>query len=107
MTVPDPGSGVHNERTALAWQRTALSLLGGSAIVTRLSLDSLGLAAVLGFVVALVLVGLVLRESRGRYHDHAGIRRRPRPRGGGAPAMLAVVTAIIGLTALASLLTRR
>jgi uncharacterized membrane protein YidH (DUF202 family) len=107
VTVRDPDAGVHNERTALAWQRTALSLLAGSAIVTRLSLDDLGLLAVAGFVVVLVLVGLVLRESHGRYHDEAGIRRRTRPRGGRAPAMLAVVTVLVGLTELAALLASR
>ena len=41
----DPGVG--NERTALAWQRTALALVAGSAILTRLTFDRLGAVALM------------------------------------------------------------
>jgi uncharacterized membrane protein YidH (DUF202 family) len=104
QTAPDPGPGVYNERTALAWQRTALSLLAGSALVARLAFDDLGLLAVVGFLVSLPLVVWVMRESQGRYHHHAGVRLRARPRGGRAPAALATVAVVVALTELASML---
>ena len=103
-TVPDPEPGVYNERTALAWQRTALSLLAGSAVVARLAFDALGLLAVLGFAVSLPLVVWVMWESQGRYHHHAGVRLRARPRGGRAPTALAVVVVVVALTELAAIL---
>jgi uncharacterized membrane protein YidH (DUF202 family) len=46
--------GVSNERTALAWQRTALALLAGAAILSGLTLERLGL-------VAFVALGVVMR----------------------------------------------
>jgi len=103
QTAPDPGPSVYNERTALAWQRTALSLLGGAAVVARLAFDDLGLLAVLGFVVVLPLVAWVLRESQGRYHHDAGVRPRAGPRGGRAPAALAAVAVVVALIELAAL----
>ena len=107
QTVPDPESGVYNERTALAWQRTALSLLGGAAVVARLAFDDLGLMAVVGFLVVLPLVAWVMWESQGRYHHHAGVRLRARPRGGRAPAALAVVAVVVALTELAAMVAER
>jgi len=103
QTAHDPGPSVYNERTALAWQRTALSLLAGAAVVARLAFDDLGLLAVLGFLVVLPLVVWVMWESQGRYHQHAGARPRARPRGGRAPAALAVVAVVVALTELAAL----
>jgi uncharacterized membrane protein YidH (DUF202 family) len=102
----DPEPGVHNARTALAWQRTALALLAGAAIVARLTLDSLGVLAVAAFLVVLPLAGWVLWESRARYLRSAGARPSSRPRGGRAPLMLTVGTATIALTELGALLTR-
>jgi uncharacterized membrane protein YidH (DUF202 family) len=105
--VPDPEPGVYNERTALAWQRTALSLLAGSAVVARLAFDDLGLLAVVGFLVSLPLVAWVMWESQGRYHHSAGVRMRSRPRGGRAPTALATVAVVVALTELASILAAR
>lgn len=104
MSVRDPEPGVYNERTALAWQRTALGLLAGAAIVSRLALGSLGVFAAVAVVVAMPLTGWVLWASRRRYHAHAGRRFRLRQRGGRAPAALAAVTVVIGVTELAALL---
>lgn len=104
QSASDPGPSVYNERTALAWQRTALSLLGGAAVVARLAFDDLGLLAVLGFLVVLPLVAWVMWESQGRYHHHAGVRLRARPRGGRSPAALAVVAVVVALTELAAIL---
>lgn len=108
MTLPphhEPDPAVYNERTALAWQRTALALLAGAAIVCRLALNELGMLAVAGFLVVLPLVGWVLLESRGRYHHEAGIRPRARSRGGRAPGVLALLTTLVALIELAALLS--
>jgi uncharacterized protein DUF202 len=96
--------GAQNERTALAWQRTALSLLAGSAAVCRLTIDRLGPLALMCVVVAAPAAGWVFLESRGRYRHDAEIKARERPRGGRAPAALAPVTATIALTELAALI---
>jgi uncharacterized membrane protein YidH (DUF202 family) len=97
-------TGRANERTALAWQRTALSLMAGAAILARLTFDRLGLVAVALLGVALLLALWVLLESRGRYDHDAGTRSRDRPRSGRAPAALAVATVVVGLTEAAALL---
>jgi uncharacterized membrane protein YidH (DUF202 family) len=99
----EPSPTVSNERTALAWQRTALALLAGSAIVARLTVDRIGALAVLSLVVVLPLAIWVMVESRGRYSHDAGVRQRLRPRGGRAPFVLAAATVLIALTELAAL----
>ncbi|MGH3314850.1 MAG: DUF202 domain-containing protein, partial [Nocardioidaceae bacterium] len=61
MSAPfEPSPTVSNERTALAWQRTALALLAGSAIVARLTVDRIGALAVLSLVVVLPLATWVM-----------------------------------------------
>jgi uncharacterized membrane protein YidH (DUF202 family) len=99
----DPGAA--NERTALAWQRTALSVLAGSAALAKLTADRLGIAAMLSVVVGAPLALWVLVESRGRYRHTTGHRRRPRGRGGRAAAALAVATVALCLVELVALLT--
>jgi uncharacterized membrane protein YidH (DUF202 family) len=96
----DPGFG--NERTALAWQRTALSLAGGSAILARLTLDRLGAAALVSVAVAAPLALWVLWESRGRYRHDADIDPRSRSRGGRAPLAITLATLVVGFCALAA-----
>lgn len=94
----------HNERTALAWQRTALALMAGSAVVARLTLDRLGVLAVGSLLVVLPLALWVMLESRGRYAHDARVRTRPGPRGGRGPAVLALLTVVVALTELAAVL---
>jgi uncharacterized membrane protein YidH (DUF202 family) len=95
--------GSHNERTALAWQRTALSLVAAAAVVARLTLDRLGAFALLSLVVVLPLSLWVMVESRGRYAHDAGVRRRAHGRSGRAAAVLTVSVATIALTELTAL----
>jgi uncharacterized membrane protein YidH (DUF202 family) len=97
-------AGIANERTALAWQRTALSLATGAAVLARLTFDRLGVVAVVALAAALALALWVLVESRGRYAHDAAVRLRDRPRGGRAPAALAAATVLVGLTEVAALL---
>jgi uncharacterized membrane protein YidH (DUF202 family) len=99
MPTEDPGAG--NERTALAWQRTALALVAGAALLTRLTLDRLGWFAVVSVVVAGPLAGWVFVESRRRYAQAAAVRARPR--GGRAPLALALATVVVATVELAAL----
>jgi uncharacterized membrane protein YidH (DUF202 family) len=103
MTVCDGAPGVSNERTALAWQRTALSLLAGAAIMARLTWSDLGALAAILLGGAVALSGWVFWESRGRYAHHAGTRPRPGARGGRAPGALTAAIVLIALTELAAL----
>jgi uncharacterized membrane protein YidH (DUF202 family) len=82
VNLQEPEPGVYNERTALAWQRTALALMAGAAIISRLSLDSLSVFAVVAVAVAVPVGVWVLWASRQRYRAHASLQREPRVRGG-------------------------
>lgn len=99
----DPG--IANERTALAWQRTALSIVGGAAILARLRADDLAVL-VLPLSLAALLGLWVLVESRNRYRRttrSVGTDGRTR-RGGRAPAVLAAATVLIAVSELVALL---
>lgn len=88
--MEDPGSSA--ERTALAWQRSALALLAGAAITVRLSFDRLGPVALVAPALVTPLACWVLLVSRGRYAHHYGTRIRNEPPDGRAPAGLALAT---------------
>lgn len=104
MTAPPRADeGASNERTALSWQRTALSLLGGSAILARLTWSSLGFVVLIPLGIATGLALWVFIESRWRYAHDAGTRSRGRSRGGTAPGSLAVATTLLAATELAAL----
>lgn len=92
----DPG--LANERTALAWQRTALSLMVAAAILARLTFHELGRTAVLVLGVAVRLSAWVFFESRGRY--------RRTGRGGRASMALTVATCLLCGTEVTVLLWR-
>jgi uncharacterized membrane protein YidH (DUF202 family) len=103
--VFDPGA--QNERTALAWQRTALSLMAGSAVLGRLTYDRLGLLSLAGVLIAFVLSCWVFWDSRGRYAHSAGVRMRRRGRGGRSGAALTLAVVLIALTELAAIIVSR
>jgi uncharacterized membrane protein YidH (DUF202 family) len=103
MTDATIDDGRSNERTALAWQRTALSLLAGCTVMARLTWTSLGLSALALVGVAALLSLWVFVESRGRYAHTAGTQLRKRPRGGRAPAALALSAVLLGGTELVAL----
>ena len=91
---------MQNERTALAWQRTALAMIAGAAIVARLTLDRLGALVLIGLVVSLPLGLWVLAESRSRYRDDP----LGRARDGRATAAVALGVIAVAVTELAALL---
>lgn len=59
--------GAQNERTTLAWGRTALSVLVTAAIVSRLAVDSIGPVALLAVVAAVPVSVWIVLGSRRRY----------------------------------------
>ncbi len=91
-------AGMANERTALAWQRTALSLAAGAAVMARLTWSELGLVAALVLAVAVALGVWVFVESTGRYRHDAGTRSRGRGRSGRAPLALTVAVVLMCAT---------
>jgi uncharacterized membrane protein YidH (DUF202 family) len=99
-----PDVGLSNERTALAWQRTALSVLAGAAVLGRLTFDRLGFVALALLGLAVVLCLWVFAESRWRYAQQLGHRPRGRDRGGRAALFLSLATLLIGLTEASALL---
>jgi uncharacterized membrane protein YidH (DUF202 family) len=113
MTGPESGGrlpylgwdpGVQNERTALAWQRTALAIIAGAAILARLTEHRLGVWALVPLVVAAPLGGWAFLESRRRYLRSAHVTEDLRRRGGRGPLTLTLAVVVIGATELAALL---
>lgn len=98
----DPG--VSNERTALAWQRTGLSILASAAIVARLTWSELGVLAAVLLGGSVLLSGWVFWESRARYAHDAGTQARAGARGGRAPAAIVAAFALIAMAELTALL---
>jgi uncharacterized membrane protein YidH (DUF202 family) len=103
--VSGAAPGVQNERTALAWQRTALSLMAGSAIVSRLTFERLGAVSLASVLLALPLALWVFLESRRRYRGEAVGRPSPGHRGGRATAALSAAIVVIAVTELAAMVT--
>lgn len=87
-------AGESHERTALAWQRTALALVAGSAVLTRLTFERLGLLALLSVGVAAPLGLWLFLVSRGRHRFEA------------APLVLTLATSAVALVEIAALLVR-
>jgi uncharacterized membrane protein YidH (DUF202 family) len=63
--------GSPRERTALAWQRTALAVAAGSLISARLAWEGSGVLALAPLLLALPLAGWVLATARGRRYGTA------------------------------------
>lgn len=99
-----PTPGAQPERTALAWQRTALAAATGAAVVGRLALADLGPVAVVVMTASLVMALAAFVLGRRRYlAPHEDPSRR---RDGRAPALLALAVLAIGVTELVALLSR-
>lgn len=64
----DPG--LQPERSALAWQRTALSIAVGSLIFGRILSFTLGMWAILPMVAGLVMAAILGLKSHRRYAHH-------------------------------------
>ncbi|MFW6773771.1 DUF202 domain-containing protein [Nocardioides sp. CPCC 205120] len=87
------------ERTALAWQRTALALVVAAAVVGRLSYGDLGVLAVVGALVAALAAVALLASAR--------VLRRPvHRRDGTAPLLVSGAVLVLGAVELAAVVTR-
>jgi uncharacterized membrane protein YidH (DUF202 family) len=95
-------SGLQNERTGLAWQRTMLAGLTCGLLVARLLAEvSVVLAVLTGLVALLTTAGLGwIAISRFRSNSHALHARRPI--GDGRPQLL--ISFVVALTAMGALL---
>jgi putative membrane protein len=100
---PDPRFSLANERTFLAWIRTALALLAGAAAVDALDLPmSDGLQSVVAAVLALgALIVAAVAWRTWAATERAMRRREPLP---GSPAMvvLAVIVAVVAVALIAT-----
>ncbi|MGW0040869.1 DUF202 domain-containing protein [Rhodococcus sp. NPDC003348] len=94
MVKRDPG--LANERTALAWQRTALSVMVGAAVIARL-VGRAWAPAIVALLAGSALLGAwVFGGSGARYARHAGRRRQGRARSGLPPLTLASAVCLVG-----------
>ena len=104
MTASGPGSPVPAgptaaptavpERTVLSWQRTALALVAGAAVLSRVTADELGTASLLGLALTMPLaLGVLVAGSR-----------RGRPGDGRPAAALCAGTVVLGVLQLAAVL---
>ena len=102
MSGPEPwDTGLQNERTGLAWQRTMLAGLVCSLLVARLLAETQPVLAVLiGLASLLGTAGLGLIAIR-RFRLHGDALHAQRPIGDGRPpAMISVVVALTAIGAL-------
>ena len=107
MTGRDPG--LQQERTILAWRRSGLALLVGALTIGRISLDTLGLVAVVPSVmVAGLALWVVLDALRARRlaRTHPGEPGYSVLADGRLPAAVAVVVGTLGVVELAAAMSR-
>lgn len=70
--VPARDPGLQQERTALAWRRTGLALVGGALLVGRLTMETLGASVLVPAAVAAALAAWVVSVTlRGRRYAQA------------------------------------
>lgn len=104
-TPPDPRFSLANERTFLAWNRTALALIGGGLAAAQLLHFGLSQTRLL---IALPLIALgaaagIAGISRWRASELAMRLRTPLPRARLAPWLLGVGAGVVSLLSLAVL----
>jgi uncharacterized membrane protein YidH (DUF202 family) len=98
-------AGVQNERTALAWQRTGLSLFGAIVVAARLGFRQWPVVTALALAPALCLSVAMLHLSTRRYRQaHAALNGTGWPPGGRLPLFAATSITLLGLAALAAVL---
>jgi putative membrane protein len=101
-SLTDPRLGLANERTFLAWNRTALALIGGGMAAARALHSGLGggrLAVGLPLIVLGGIVGFA-GISRWRSSERALRLRAPLSRPRLAPALLASGVGVIAVVSL-------
>ncbi len=96
---PDPRFTFANERTFLAWNRTALALVAGASALSQF-LDDVSREGRLAIVVPLLVVAaLIAVTSHGRWKRHQqALRRGDRLLGSILPMILAVGVSLVATT---------
>ncbi|MFC9553789.1 DUF202 domain-containing protein [Rhodococcus sp. NPDC056960] len=90
MNATDADTGLADERTSLAWQRTALAVAAGGALFGRLTFARLGIVALTVLVFAIALSLCALHESGTRYRRH-----ERQARGGRTTLTLSTATSLL------------
>ena len=98
--------GRANERTALAWQRTALSLLGAALILARLTYDRIGPFALTFLAIAVPATTWALLVGRQRYVAQATTSAAVSPRGGRSAFVVTALTVSLAATEGVAMLAR-
>ena len=65
-------AGLQPERTALAWQRSALALAGATIVIGRLTFSAVGLAALLVVALGVAHAAVVFATARRHYRVRTG-----------------------------------
>ncbi len=102
MTARPWDSGVQNERTGLAWQRTMLAGLTCSLLVARLLAEVSVVLAVLTGLVALLVTAALGWMAIWRFRRNSHALHASRPIGDARPQ--ALISGVVTLTALGALL---
>lgn len=106
---PDYRFSLANERTFLAWLRTALSLLAGGVLLVQFATRISPRVAVVAVAVALALLAAllcVLAYTRWRANEIAMRHGRPLPTTGGIPltaTVMGLVAAALGVLLVVSM----
>ena len=94
---PDPRFTLANERTYLAWNRTALALIGGGLAAGQLlDFDSRATRLVVGLPPIALGLALALLSYR-RWEANERALRLDEPLPTGAPRLLAIGVAVVGV----------
>jgi uncharacterized membrane protein YidH (DUF202 family) len=102
MSAGTSDSGLQNERTGLAWQRTLLSGLTCGVLVVRLLASvSVTLAVIIGLLALLGTAGLGWLAIRRFRLNHSALVVEQVAGDGRAPALLSVLVIVTALGALA------
>ena len=108
MTSAPPAqrdSGLQPERTALAWRRLAMVLLGLALVTTRLLWPTLQAWALLPTLAIASAATFLLAESHRRYLGHLGSMKTPPD--GRLPFFAAVVATVTALLCLVVVISDR